>query len=328
MKLSPAGKLDQPGLVVMLALLLSLGSSQALSGLQTQKVKSAQVEQPASQGAVSLIPIDQPLVVENQLIKSADHANINANSVDETEHPVANIDEDPNSLQGDDQLGKTVASEFNTMLANQLNAQRAERRFGLLKKGNYGAPMSMPMTALPMMASYTAAGSTDCERCLASMSQQPAWSAEYQQVPLEPPVSPPGGVVPAMPSGYSSPAMHPLKSKLFMKFPFFLKAPMNQPLDYNQPAAHDYWTNQQPMPAPSPPVIIRPQPAQSGALFVRPTHAYNCIQAAPLLAAPNLHQADLVSPAGGGKTSGSAIKQQHFGAQHQQQQVSYPSSAY
>lgn len=329
-----ASRADNHSLVFVLAVLLMVKIAHATGSSHALNSKSEQLDRSASRDLVNLIPVDQPLSVDPD--RSAKSEQLNNNSGAEQEQLAIQTDQAELQLQQqqqpDEQNTRATTGEVNALIMNQLTAQRADRRLGLLKKGHYGAPMAMPVSSAPAMSSYLTASSSDCERCLASMNQQ-AFSAEYQQVPLEQPVSPPASVIPAMPNSYPTPAVHPFKSKLFMKFPFFMKSPMSQPLvDYGHPSGPDYWTNQQTLPVPSPPVMIRPQPGHSGALFVRPAHAYNCVQAAPLLASPSIQQTELVSPAlnGAGKTSGSALKQQQhqFGAHHQQQQVSYSSGSY
>lgn len=251
--------------------------------------------------SVNLIPIDQPMT-----------------SVPSKIPEPMQIERDPFHARPDEmQLAEEQAQLRAEEGLGQVE-QKVERRLGLLKKGLHGMSSGMPpMMVPPMMSANYLAGSSDCERCLASMSQQPL--AEYQQAPMEPisaPVSAPQMSYPSMPS-------LGLKSKLFMKFPFFMKAPMQLPMggpaDYGQ---QEFWSQQQPTPGP-PVTILRPQSAN---LLIRPAHAYNCVQTAPLLAAPTppVQQTELY----GSKSAGQGLKQQQqFGAPHQQQ-VSYSAGSY
>lgn len=191
----------------------------------------------------------------------------------------------------------------------QVSAQQiVERRLGLFKKGSqYGVPMS---------ANYAGSYMTDCERCLIGQS------ADLQQQPQLDPLPPPPAtpIAPAAPP----PSFGPLKNKLFMKFPFFMKPISSSFGDFYPPASqHDsvvpYWHQYQPAPSPQPAPPTRPQ--LSNALYLRPAPAaaYNCIQATPpLLAAPLSHEVALAAGKG-------AQGKQY---QHQQQQISYPSSQY
>lgn len=169
--------------------------------------------------------------------------------------------------------------------------QIVERRFGLFKKGqHYGTPMSANYaSAAPFM--------TDCERCLAGLGQQ---SADLQQLdPLPPalPAQPSVQPVPLAPANhFGMQPFAPLKNKLFMKFPFFVK-PMTLGDSHTTFVPSHYW------PAPAqpqyhPPSNVRPAPAMTNALFIRPPPAYNCIQATPpLVAVASANQAE-VAPLG------------------------------
>lgn len=202
----------------------------------------------------------------------------------------------------------------------QQQQQIVERRFGLFKKQqHYGSPMSASYSANPYM--------TDCERCLASLSQQ---SADLQQLdpvpaPLPVPQPQPAPLAPIMPPSQPSFSMQPfgpLKNKLFMKFPFFMKPMSFGEASYGSHGdAVPYWHQYQPQPQLPP--VSRPQ--TSGALYIRPAQAaYNCIQATPpLIPASNGHQDQVAQFA---KTSQS--KQYPQQQQQQQQQISYPNSQY
>lgn len=220
--------------------------------------------------------------------------------------------------------------------------QMVERRFGLFKKGqHYGSPMT---------ANYASAGPylSDCERCLANLGQQS--SADLQQLePLPPmvgPLPPPPPPQPTLPSSghFGAPSSFgPLKSKLFMKFPFFVKpigggggglgeatsgghssfVPQYWPVPSYQPH-HQPHHHHQP--------TIRPSSAMSNALFIRPqAPAYNCIQTSPPLVAlasasqqAEISQYALGSPAAGTKSSSSPATK---GAYPHQQNI-YSSSSY
>lgn len=196
--------------------------------------------------------------------------------------------------------------------------QIVERRFGLFKKHHYGAPMSASYSASPYMS--------DCERCLASLSQQSADLQQLEPIPAPPPppvpVPVPVPVAPVLPANQpAQPAFNmqpfgPLKNKLFMKFPFFMK-----PMSFGDGSygSHGdsvpYWHQYQPQPQLPP--ASRPQ--ATGALYIRPAPtAYNCIQATPPLISAS-HQ-DQVGQFG--KTSGQNKQYSHH------QQTSYPSSQY
>lgn len=237
-----------------------------------------------------------------------------------------------------------------------------ERRFGLFKNklgafGHYGAPQ--------MSANY-AYMSDACERCLTSMSQQQQ-SADLQEAPPPPQVQPqpipvplpmPMPVMPQQPVnqqpiGYGGHQQHPLKSKLFMKFPFFMKPSMfgggggggagdyggghttsisaapNYSLGNSLPLI-DYGNGQPYWPQQNQQQLYHQPTRPSTAFYLRPTSAYNCIQSTPPIyaaASSNLqHQAVEqqtinISPIGQSKSAKSpaaSIKQQPF-----QQQTSY-----
>lgn len=197
-----------------------------------------------------------------------------------------------------------------------------ERRFGLFKNkggggggGHYGAPMGANYAAGPYMS--------DCERCLAGLGGGP--SADLQQIdPIPVPVQPvmPAPHVPV----FNSQPFGPLKNKLFMKFPFFVKPGVDFGNFMSSGGGNHYWP---PAPAPPPPPPTthyqpapRPLPAMTNALYLRPGPAYNCIQAnPPLLAAASTPSQDITTLTGG-KTSGT--KQ----AAYPHQQATYSSSQY
>lgn len=256
-----------------------------------------------------------------------------------------------------------------------------ERRFGLFKKhhihsvpmgmgsGHYGAPQSL----LNMVAS---SGSpymmSDCERCMIGLNGANQMSGQLQDPsgPIEPPVSPPTTPpivsIPSTPipnpppqAGFGGQPMYPmfgsgqhpfgpLKSKLMMKFPFFMKTnPFYQEAQQPGPGGfmgqpgNDYAWHYQPGP--------RPHPQMSGALYLKPallpqaTAAYHCVQAyapspfmqqtpssSPFLGASQQESANIVSLSPGptktsSASSSGAIKQYQ---QQQQQQASYSSSSY
>lgn len=208
----------------------------------------------------------------------------------------------------------------------QQQQQMLERRFGFFKKGNHYS--AAPQISSPS-ANYAAANPfmSDCERCLMSIGQQ---NADYQQLPEPLPSPQPAPVTPILPAPvqpHAQPAFQsagqpfgfPLKNKLFMKFPFFMK-PFGDSMA--PPSfAHDsvpYW-HQYAQPAPAPP--SRP-PTQSAALFLRPVApAYNCIQTSPplLAAASSGHEVALAA---------TKSQQQREKPYATHQQTTYSSSQY
>lgn len=204
-------------------------------------------------------------------------------------------------------------------LQQQQQQQIVERRFGLFKKQqHYGSPMSASYSASPYM--------TDCERCLASLSQQSADLQQLDPLPAPVPAPQPAPLAPIMPPSQPSFNMQPfgpLKNKLLMKFPFFMKPMSFGEASYGSHGdAVPYWPQYQPQPQLPP--VSRPQ--TSGALYIRPAQAaYNCIQATPpLIPASNSHQDQVAQFA---KTSQSK-QYPHHQQQQQQQQISYPNSQY
>lgn len=191
-----------------------------------------------------------------------------------------------------------------------------ERRFGLFKKGSQGA------YGMPMFSANYASNPfmTDCERCLASL-QSTNNLQQSSDLQLEPPIAPmpipvSQPILPAQPP--SQPAQNqfnsfgPLKSKFFMKFPFFMKPIAFGGDNYNSHETVPYWHQYQ-QPAQQP-TQIRPQ--MSSALFLRP--AYNCIQAAPPMLQSNSNHQDVVQLS----TKTSAKQYQPH------QQATYSSSSY
>jgi len=201
-------------------------------------------------------------------------------------------------------------------LAGTSDQSVVERRFGLFKKGHGGhqaAPFGQP---LMMGANYLQApnpfGSSDCERCLASLQQPSAGPTfgEYQTIdtpiPAPPPPPPPimqqpqSQLIPM--GGYS-----PIKSKLLMKFPFFIKSGSGGGLSSLVQSHQGFGTSPHAAfswPLASATGYHQHLPAQrptSGALYLRQAPSYNCIQAQPpLLAAaassPSSQSADLIAP--------------------------------
>lgn len=232
-----------------------------------------------------------------------------------------------------------------------------ERRFGLFKKhgaGGSGGQYGSPITS----ANYAATASyvSDCERCLAGLGSAQQSAADLQQLepaPIVPPVAPPS-VAPStiMHSHLQSfgQPFAPIKNKLLMKFPFFVKpisfggGPAGDPYGSSNLAASaaagpNQLHHSQSYAWHSVPHIYQPissRPANGAALFLRPTApAYNCIQSSPpspsqhLYAAasstnqeaiqvPGAHLTSVIVPSSPSKTGRSKTSHSH---QQQQQQL-------
>lgn len=236
-----------------------------------------------------------------------------------------------------------------------------ERRFGLFKKHNFGATtLNNGQYGTPISANYLAGYMSDCERCLASLGGQQ--SAELQQLdpPAVQPQQPPFQPAPQP----SSPILHnhlqsfgqpfaPLKNKLLMKFPFFVKtissfdpyANGGAQVGVSPAASNGHLLQQQAAYGwHSIPHSYQPQtrPSQSAgaALFLRPNPAYNCFQTnAPhqlYASASSTNQESIQIPSSGktshrGKTSSLASHSANSGGEpfpiiHQQS--TYASSQY
>lgn len=224
--------------------------------------------------------------------------------------------------------GSKLAADSDTLQSAQLSP--VERRFGLFKKhhpqpasAHYGAPQPL-MSAINYAAATNSYGLSDCERCMVSLNGGASpISGALQETPMEPsvtpstppliPVQPPGPVMPQ--PGFSHPAysyqhphqhqhqhpLAPLKHKLLMKFPFFIKSSGV----HNE--LHPGFMQVSPqLPPPSAPMSgpneayswhyqpARPAPQASNALYLKPaasqaTTAYHCVQAYGPLLQPAQH---------------------------------------
>jgi len=210
-------------------------------------------------------------------------------------------------------INQTPTSDYQSQQQQQQIV--AERRFGLFKKQHqqhFGSPMSANLALNPYLS--------DCERCLAGLNA--GQSADLQQLdPLPAPPPPPPSQLPVLPSqahqAFGAQPFGPLKNKLFMKFPFFMK-----PISIGDPAynsGHDSFPYQWHQHQHQHQFQQTNRPQMASAMFIRPAPAYNCIQAAPpiLAAGPSSQEVALT-------------KAQHkqYPHQHQHQQTTYSSSQY
>lgn len=257
----------------------------------------------------------------------------------------------------------------------------SNRRLGLLKaKQHYMGQPSPP--SLMASANYVAASSflNDCERCLASLgaaNQPTVATSQFAELQQEPPVvvsqpapAPAPAAIPVVPISpapsavipmqvgqmqphYGSFGMPSLKSKLFMKFPFFLKAGHqgggggpNPGANYMQPAAYSYYNSdqhfsshqQQQQPAPVDfawHLLVPPSPPpQPGRLILRPSNGYNCLHGLQPSLPISSASAALAGPAPSQEIISIQQQQQQLGKtsspghQFSKQQTAYPSPAY
>lgn len=267
------------------------------------------------------------------------------------------------SFAGQPQSQQQQKLTSNEQLASG-NAATVERRFGLFKKGHQhgnNQPYGQPMMSAHYLQPNPFAMS-DCERCLAGLQQQGGSGAassfgELQSLdpsliqPPPPPPSPPpqSQIIPVSQSSFSSNHFAPLKSKLFMKFPFFIKPTAFGGGEhsgfgaggFSQHQAHHHPGFSWPLPNYQSSLLPTQRPA-SGALYLRPASSYNCIQTTPpILAAASTtssQSSELLAPPPAPGTKGGGGHQfhvqQHHGqstkhysaASQQQQQTGYASS--